>query len=722
MHYGNRAIDNVLTFTVNTHATATGAATDATGSPAYRVYEDENTAAILTGTMSKLDDANTLGLYSEQLTLSAANGFEVGKSYSIYVSATVSAVAVTMSHAFQVVATLADANVVQLNGDAAAAVNLELQYDGTGLIGSNFPAKQSQLDSLTSVGAAINTTAATYVLTTGTQSSGTFADTAALDSTHHEHTDVGAAIELYYEFSVGGDGVPVSTKLTGQLSGGSGDIGVYAFDWDAAAFTQIGVLVKNGGDSVNSYDLFTAHVGTGANIGLVRVRLFAASGLSGATLSIDQLLVSFAVVNRSVGYDQGAVHIDTSGSNTGTELQVDGTADNPVSTIAAATTIATALGVRRFRLIAGSSITLVQTYVNFEFIGAGYNIDLNGQVLTGCQFFNALSITGTATTASTLMVFSFCRFTGTCTLGLSEFRNCRFAGTLVMTDAGPYISTAGTSGLSNGSFPVFDFGTAANTDLVCRGWSGPIQVEKMGDTGTDTLSLEGFGKLVEGTCTGGTVFIRGILEKVAITNLTLEEDARLDHASIQADADAALVANHLDHLLAVTYNPASKPGAADSLWNQLLEDGGGGVQRYTTAALSQSALGNNLTQQEVADAARLAPAGTVEAGSIDEQTTAIKAKTDNLPESIKKNTALNNFLFLMVDGTDHVTPKTGLTVAGTRALDGSAFAAITGTISEISNGIYSVDLTAADTNGDFIGYRFAAAGADDTFIGVKTTP
>ena len=39
--------------------------------------------------MAKLDDTNTTGFYSEQITLSAANGFEVGKSYAIYMTATV---------------------------------------------------------------------------------------------------------------------------------------------------------------------------------------------------------------------------------------------------------------------------------------------------------------------------------------------------------------------------------------------------------------------------------------------------------------------------------------------------------------------------------------------------------------------------------------------------------------------------------------------------------
>ena len=87
-----RQIDDLLTFVCNTHRVDTGVATDADSVPSYRVYEDETTTPILTGSMALLDSANTAGLYSEQITLSAANGFELGKSYTIYISATVNGV------------------------------------------------------------------------------------------------------------------------------------------------------------------------------------------------------------------------------------------------------------------------------------------------------------------------------------------------------------------------------------------------------------------------------------------------------------------------------------------------------------------------------------------------------------------------------------------------------------------------------------------------------
>lgn len=98
-------INDTLTFTVNTHSVSTGAATDADAVPTFRVYEDETATAIGSGSMAKLDDTNTTGFYSELLTLSAANGYEVGKSYSIYIQAAVAGVTGSQSLNFRVIAT-----------------------------------------------------------------------------------------------------------------------------------------------------------------------------------------------------------------------------------------------------------------------------------------------------------------------------------------------------------------------------------------------------------------------------------------------------------------------------------------------------------------------------------------------------------------------------------------------------------------------------------------
>ena len=85
-----------------------------------------------------------------------------------------------------------------------------------------------------------------------------------------------------------------------------------------------------------------------------------------------------------------------------------------------------------------------------------------------------------------------------------------------------------------------------------------------------------------------------------------------------------------------------------------------------------------------------------------------------------KNVAFANISVLMVDDTDHVTPKTGLSVTGQRSIDGGGFVNVTGSIAEISNGIYQFDASQADMNGDVITFKFSGTDADDTFLTIVT--
>ena len=132
MYLGSWQIDDVVTFTANTHSASTGAETDADSAPTYRVYEDETGTAILNGTMALLDDANTVGHYSEQITLSAANGFENDKSYHIRIRGVVGGVAGATIRTLQVEAALATAS-------ALASLVTTVGTAGDGLTNINLP-------------------------------------------------------------------------------------------------------------------------------------------------------------------------------------------------------------------------------------------------------------------------------------------------------------------------------------------------------------------------------------------------------------------------------------------------------------------------------------------------------------------------------------------------------------------------------------------------------
>ena len=82
-------LGNNLTFSICTHDADTGVLTVADAAPAYRVYEDETATALLTGNLALLDAVNTTALYSERIACTTTNGFEVRKSYTIYITAVV---------------------------------------------------------------------------------------------------------------------------------------------------------------------------------------------------------------------------------------------------------------------------------------------------------------------------------------------------------------------------------------------------------------------------------------------------------------------------------------------------------------------------------------------------------------------------------------------------------------------------------------------------------
>lgn len=73
-------------------------------------------------------------------------------------------------------------------------------------------------------------------------------------------------------------------------------------------------------------------------------------------------------------------------------------------------------------------------------------------------------------------------------------------------------------------------------------------------------------------------------------------------ANINAQVDSAIETYHLDHILAVAFDPASPPGHASSLWNQITENDGG-VARFTTNALENGPSGSGVTTYFITGAA-----------------------------------------------------------------------------------------------------------------------
>lgn len=474
--------------------------------------------------------------------------------------------AASAQHAFDLDTAIQDVNLIQISGDSNAANNLESQYDETGLSGDTFPSTQSQLSGLANVGSAINRPAVSYNLTTGTQSANTYTATEALDGTNHEHTDDASALDLYYEFNIGA-GFASSVQVTGYIQGVNDDIDVYGYDWVAAAWVQIGNLQGSAlaNNQVNSYDMFVDMVGSGANQGVVRVRFYKASGLTNATLAVDQIFVAFN--QTAEGYQNAAIWFDSNASNTKTVKGIDGTATNPVSTMAAVNTLLASTGLSRVEILPHSTVIFTTSQNDRVFSGEHWTLDLNGQDIEGLTVIGAHT-SGAVSGIGNHQEFVRCYMGATSHLKETHFTECGFIGKQTVIEAGDFFFDRCRSHVAaTGSFE-FDFGDAiGNTNLNWRNGSGGIQLESMGDTGTDKASIEGRGQIIEGTCTGGIVAVRGAFTTSGITNLTLSDDARYDINQIldEPSAGLAIILDAIKTRLASTIFATEHPPATVSV-------------------------------------------------------------------------------------------------------------------------------------------------------------
>ncbi len=429
------------------------------------------------------------------------------------------------------------ANITQISGDSAAADNMESTYDGTGYVDPVAPARQEQMDNLAIGSAAISVVASSRTLTTGSEVN-SYTDTTTLNGISHEISDDGGTTDIYYEFDVGLDGVPVDCTVHVASTGKNDDINVFAWNWNSSVWEQIGSIAGAALATIveRQFNTVITHVGTGVDSGTVRIR-FQNTGLTTATLHIDRIIVCFAVVNRSVGYAEGAIWVDTINGTAGTTAFINGTADLPVNSWTDALAISTTLRIKRFHIINGSSIVLSANTDHHTFLGTEWTLDLNGQSCEDASFEGA-HVTGACTGVE--VVFIDCDLAtggGTLTIAGSESKNCAIAGNIVLTAANSYFFDNCRSGIAGTATPNLDFGAAVgSTNLNFRHYSGGIEIENMGVTGTDTMSLEGHGQLIiNANCSGGSIAIRGhfTITDNAEGAVTLNDDARLDIAQIE---------------------------------------------------------------------------------------------------------------------------------------------------------------------------------------------
>jgi hypothetical protein len=198
-------------------------------------------------------------------------------------------------------------------------------------------------------------------------------------------------------------------------------------------------------------------------------------------------------------YTDGFIYIDTvNGAADATDYEA-GTEVNPTNSIANANTIATSLGLSKFKITPGSTITLAASQTNQEFIGEAWTLALGGQDISGSTFIGA-SVSGTGTNTAGTQFFKGCIVNSSNITVPTDthFINCGLAGDVTAGEAGEYFFDQCHSAIAGAGSVTFDFGAALNaSNLNVRHHSGGWTIANMGaGTGTYNASFEGNGQIV----------------------------------------------------------------------------------------------------------------------------------------------------------------------------------------------------------------------------------
>jgi hypothetical protein len=228
------------------------------------------------------------------------------------------------------------------------------------------------------------------------------------------------------------------------------------------------------------------------------------------------------------------VYLNDAAANETTANGVDGTINNPVSTIAAAKTLADSMSLDRIYLVNDTAITLAATMEDYEFIGIGdvaaNSINLGTQDVDN-SYFEGLLITGAQGGTGRLMAHH-------CALAsLTGFQamaaDCAIVNDIVVS-ADCYFDKCWSAVAGNGT-PTLDINSVADVDISWRHYSGGLQVDNA--VSTTTISYESDGQIiVDASCTSLTLTVRGncsITDSGTTTSLTQEAAVNLTNINVE---------------------------------------------------------------------------------------------------------------------------------------------------------------------------------------------
>jgi hypothetical protein len=466
---------------------------DSTNAPGlYKLTISETEAECVAGTLAGISSTENVNISPVQILFEHTN---VNVSGWLGIPVTLSSTTLKP-----------EVDIYSIGDDVTAASGLEYQYNGTGLTGDTYPATQAQVGNLTAGTAAINTTASAFVKNGAEPETNDYTDTVSENGTYHIVEGDGGSTSGYYEFDIGGNGIPISVTRIGYAQGNNDTYTLWAYNYNDDTYEQIGTLDGTVSTNVNTntYDMTTAHVGVGSDLGKVRFSFISADGNAFAT---DRLLCSFTQSSRSVGYDDGAIWIDSAGI-AGSEAYVNGVADNPCPW-ANAKVINSSLGLNRFKVANGNTLTLDSAVDNMTFEGDAWNLNLAHQSIDHAHFDGARIIgSGTSVNATE---FHRCTFD---TVGIppSEISNCGIGtngGVFTLVSSGQYIFSQCYSMVPGSDSPQFVANGVGEIGINNRGW-----------TGGATWTLDASGTLSHEVLAGGGTMINTAGANVEIRGIT----------------------------------------------------------------------------------------------------------------------------------------------------------------------------------------------------------
>lgn len=241
------------------------------------------------------------------------------------------------------------------------------------------------------------------------------------------------------------------------------------------------------------------------------------------------------------------VYLNDAAANTSTTNGVDGTIGNPVSTIAAAKTLADSMSLDRVYLVNNSDITLSATMIAFEFVGLGELssnvVNLGGQDVGACSFFN-LTLEGDGSSASSRIYAYDCALqdpgAGTTTFNIFAER-CGIVDDISIDTSADNVFEGCYSLVAGTDKPIIRATGAAGTVSV-RHNSGSI--EFAGLSASHNVTFEGIGNVeFNANCNvNATVSLKGIGTVTDNTAGMANVDAAqfINLATINAQCDTAL--------------------------------------------------------------------------------------------------------------------------------------------------------------------------------------